>query len=270
MLHMNDKSNWLGESEAFLAPVNEILTEDVESPHPMLDEMPEPHRLAGHEISSKVNKLQFYYDQGELTEWSGGEDLAMIYKQFRQDLQEGILEDSYIQDFEEFRQQNEIPEQRVQEFEVVKTGIKAVRDYVDILRYEEPGAVNIDDILVKECIEPSEAEYGGNGYVKGNMSLWIPLHTMCKNSHEYAAPEVEQLEINIEVEEAEGSYTITHTDNGPGIPADIREDIYDFDSDNSSSTGLPVSARIVEWAGGEIEYHEDDGYHRHQIRLPKA
>jgi signal transduction histidine kinase len=63
-------------------------------------------------------------------------------------------------------------------------------------------------------------------------------------------------------------------DNGPGIPPEMREDLFQRRSTSASrggGVGLPLSIRIVEAHGGALNYAAgDDGGARLTISLPIA
>ena len=70
-------------------------------------------------------------------------------------------------------------------------------------------------------------------------------------------------EITLAVNPAEGGYSITICDNGPGIPANVRERIFEpFVSEKEGGTGLGlvISKKIIESFGGTISLAEAKGH----------
>jgi signal transduction histidine kinase len=56
--------------------------------------------------------------------------------------------------------------------------------------------------------------------------------------------------------------SIRITDNGPGVPHEIRDKIFDpffTDKDEGSGLGLSIAARIIEEHGGRLDLVPTDG-----------
>lgn len=73
--------------------------------------------------------------------------------------------------------------------------------------------------------------------------------------------------------EAEGTFHIHIDDNGPGIPEDIRDQVFSLffttKEDTGTGLGLPMVKKIIESHGGSVSFTcEDDGGTRFTVILP--
>lgn len=234
------------------AIVLEELFEGVKNRHEDFDDFPDPLVLIGHELGNWAQK----------TYYNGDPETAETYMAYKELLEEG----------EESRREliTDIERKGSTYSGIMSTGLRAIEGYIQILKGEEPGSIEVgefmDDLYWEENINP---DYDPEQSVRGNEALFIPFHTMIKNSHEYFDEDAGDLEIWIEGEDNPDTYAITYSDNGVRISEEVQDDIYEW-NENSQSTGLPTAAKIIEWAGGDIEYYEEDGRYGHQVTLPKA
>lgn len=229
----------------------EDFLEETEEAHSDFDKFPGPLEMVGHELGNWAQKS--YLD---------GPEVAREYNRCKE-----MLENK-----EEGRDEviSEIRDIENQYSEIIATGLEALEGYIDILRADEPGAIALGDFLDEMCYQNNvEVEYDRDQTVSGNEALFIPFCTMIKNSHQYFEGDTDDLEISIEAEDTQDGYTLTYTDNGPSISEEVQKGMYEG-SEEKIPTGLPTAAEIVEWAGGEMEYHEEDGRYGHQVTLPKA
>lgn len=91
------------------------------------------------------------------------------------------------------------------------------------------------------------------------------FQNLLKNAMTYAAESGVDPRLEIGVTTEDGQVTFEVSDNGPGIPADDREDVFEIFERNGShdaegtGIGLAVCQRIVRRHGGEIWVEPDEG-----------
>jgi signal transduction histidine kinase len=88
-----------------------------------------------------------------------------------------------------------------------------------------------------------------------------------------AAPERGQVVVTATHEA--GKVTVSVSDNGPGIPAEIRESIFEpFFTTKSvgkgTGLGLDIVRRIVDWHNGTIELDSKPGHTEFRVKIPDA
>jgi len=113
-------------------------------------------------------------------------------------------------------------------------------------------------------------------YVEGDLSyLMILMSNLLQNAHQYC-----QSQIKVKVAEHENNIVVTVADDGPGIPAEQREQIIKpFIRGKSTENkvkgygmGLAIVKRIVEWHHGDIVIEQSPELNGAQftITLPKT
>jgi len=230
--------------------LDELFDED-ETRHPNFDELPDPLVLVGHELGNWAQRSML----------DGSEETAELYTQYRELLKDG--DQSRLEMIDELEQKD------TRYSDIVSTGLQAIEGYLDILRDQDPGSVELDNFLNDMCESEDVLDnYDRDQQVVGNEALFIPFHTMVKNSKEHFERDMDELNMRIEGEETSDNYILTYTCNGSEIPEEVRTDMYDWNLDDQS-TGLPTASEIIKWAGGDIEYYEGDGRYGHQITLDK-
>jgi signal transduction histidine kinase len=107
----------------------------------------------------------------------------------------------------------------------------------------------VDAVVTAESLPPVRADPNQVGQVFQNL---------LENAIEYAAEAGIEPRIEVSAEEADDMVTVTVSDNGPGIPAADREEVFDIfhraDAHDTAGTGigLAVCKRIVLRHDGRI------------------
>ena len=82
-------------------------------------------------------------------------------------------------------------------------------------------------------------------------------------------------QVTVHATHAAGNVIVTVTDDGPGIPPDIRESIFEpFFTTKSvgkgTGLGLDIVRRIVDWHEGDIDVASQPGHTEFRVRFPLA
>ena len=88
-------------------------------------------------------------------------------------------------------------------------------------------------------------------HTSGSTLLPMVFENLLRNSAEHAGPEAH---VNVEITRQNGSVLITISDDGPGIPKDIRSKIFQRGiSTKGGGLGLYLTREIIKTCGGTIE-----------------
>jgi|Deesub1362A_J573_1020465.scaffolds.fasta_scaffold00430_26 PAS domain S-box-containing protein len=122
------------------------------------------------------------------------------------------------------------------------------------------------DVEINACC-PESIEVAGNGLLKS--AFWNLISNSIKHS---GVKELRDLKIKLDVKEEDEFVRIVYSDNGKGIPEEIREAIFDegFSSGSGSGFGMFFVKKVVEKYGGSIEVLESDEGAKFLIRLKKS
>jgi signal transduction histidine kinase len=97
------------------------------------------------------------------------------------------------------------------------------------------------------------------------------LRNLVTNAQHYGGRD-----IKVTTQQSNGAMQITVADSGPGIPAALRERIFEAYSTAHGDQGMPasvglgltVSRSLATLMGGSLSYHHVDGWSRMVLRLP--
>src|SRR5262249_50541841 len=101
------------------------------------------------------------------------------------------------------------------------------------------------------------------------------LLNLMQNEFDAVANQKGERWVRVEVATRDEAAVISVTDNGPGIPAELRSRIGEpffttKEVGKGTGLGLSLSKTIAEEHGGSIEYDEDEGHTRFSLILPLA
>ncbi|RWY87382.1 sensor histidine kinase [Rhizobium leguminosarum] len=145
------------------------------------------------------------------------------------------------------------------------TGLKdVIEGAVMLLRSRFSGRMDTLDI----DLPPDELQVMGN-----RIRLEQVLINLLQNALEAVAPKAGEGRVEIRTSTDAGMVTVTVTDNGPGIPPDIRKGLFTpFNTSKESGLGLGlvISKDIVGDYGGRMEVASDSDGTRFIVQLRKA
>jgi len=140
---------------------------------------------------------------------------------------------------------------RFEEFDLVDVVKRAMRDAVPMT----------GDVPVGFISSVARAPMRGDAVLLGEA-----IKNLIDNAIRHGSPESlgQDAEVEVALHEAAGSYALTVSDRGPGIPAGDRKRIFDrFERGSTQSPGaglgMAIVARVAASHGGTVELEERDG-----------
>jgi len=153
--------------------------------------------------------------------------------------------------------------------ELIRRGSEIITKIGEFERSREERNVSLMEAF-EEILKsyPVQYEISGDGIVRDESFLSV-IHNIVDNAVKHGRAS----EIRVEISSEDRFYRITVSDNGRGIPAEIREHVFDegfsFGENAGSGLGLYISKKIVEECGGEMWVEENTPRGaRFVIRIP--
>ncbi|OOC01701.1 sensor histidine kinase [Amycolatopsis azurea DSM 43854] len=157
-----------------------------------------------------------------------------------------------------------------------------VGDLVLLGKLDNAGPARLTPVRLSEVVESClsgrqnvRAEIDGDPTVLGNRGrLERLLRNLVDNAQRHTSTGV-----GVELSTVDGFAVLTVTDDGPGIPAEDRERVFDrfvrlddgrARDDGGAGLGLAIVAEIAQAHGGTVEVADHDGGARLVVRLPLA
>jgi two-component system C4-dicarboxylate transport sensor histidine kinase DctB len=150
-------------------------------------------------------------------------------------------------------------------------GEEAVQLFVQMRKFIRDGEVRAKPILVSRLVERAVKLAGG--YVRDRAQLRVAelpqveiavaesmflqvLANLLRNAAN-ASPQHGVVDLRVTASDSEVVFTVT--DDGPGVPPEIADYMFEpFASNNNESTGLglAIAAYVMQMLGGKISYHK--------------
>jgi signal transduction histidine kinase len=99
------------------------------------------------------------------------------------------------------------------------------------------------------------------------------IHNLARNAAEALGDEGGRIAISVDRRSDDGALVLTFEDNGPGIPEEIRDGLFDsfttHGKTDGTGLGLAIVSKVVEDHGGDIDLHSEPGRTVFTLTLPQ-